>query len=306
MITKFPIVTGDQRSRIIEAGTGSREIWLVHGIGGRADRWRPCMQRLAQAGYRVRAVDLPGHGFASRTPGHRYSVAAFSAFLLDTLRDNVEGSSLALVGASFGGQLALRAALEFHARVPDRRLDALVLCAPTGVTPLGSSLCEGLADGLDRIGRGRAGNGRAGGGRAGSDWADSGQVGSGQVGSDPVRARLGFVTGLTGHELDLLVEEEQRVMSLPGTAEALAGIAAMVRGELDAEPLVGRLAELAVSLPVLQIWGEDDRYIPAELGRRIADQVPELTSVVLPGTGHMPYLQQPESFCERIIRFLKG
>jgi pimeloyl-ACP methyl ester carboxylesterase len=286
MITKYPIVTGDQRSRIIEAGTGSREIWLVHGIGGRADRWRRCLERLAEDGYRVRAVDLPGHGFASRTPGYSYSVAALSAFLLDTLRDNVEGSSLTLVGTSFGGQLALRAALEFHARIPDRQLAALVLCAPTGITPLGSSLRDGIADRLYL---------------AGCD-----QVTNGRADRDRVRARLGFVTGLTGHALDLLVEEEWRVMSLPGTADAVAGIAAMVRRELDAQPLLGRLAELAVSLPVLQIWGEEDRSVPAELGRRIAGQVPELTSVMLPGTGHMPYLQQPESFCEHIIRFLES
>ncbi|MEV1005154.1 alpha/beta fold hydrolase [Nonomuraea sp. NPDC050202] len=80
MIITYPVQAAGIRSRIVGTRTGPREIWLIHGIGGRADRWRSCFESLAQAGYRVRAVDLPGHGFAScgRRPAHRGRLLGFS------------------------------------------------------------------------------------------------------------------------------------------------------------------------------------------------------------------------------------
>jgi 2-hydroxy-6-oxonona-2,4-dienedioate hydrolase len=275
MIISYPIETDACRSRIIEAGAGPREIWLVHGIGGRADRWRSCLEPLARSGYRVRALDLPGHGFASRTGFFDYSVKGFSAFVSDALLRNAEGSSVTLVGTSFGAQLALRAALDLRARPDTPPLDALVLCAPTGVCPLGSTLRAGLAERLPQVGR------------------------------EAVRARLSFMTGLTGADLEAMVEEEFRIATFPGTHEAFAQIAAMIREELDAHPLAGPLAELTQTLPVLQIWGQDDRSIPPEIGEHISRSAPRMSSIVLPGVGHMPYVQQPETFTGEIIRFLK-
>ncbi|GAA0951929.1 alpha/beta hydrolase [Nonomuraea longicatena] len=274
MIISYPTGTGAYQSRIIESGDGPREIWLVHGIGGRADRWRSCLEPLARSGYRVRAVDLPGHGFAARTDGFDYTVAGFSAFLCDILLRHTEGSSVTLVGTSFGAQLALRTALDLHANLDAPQLAALVLCAPTGVSPLGSTLRDRLAERLPQIGR------------------------------EAVRARLSFMTGLRGADLEAMVEEEYRIVTFPGTPRAFARVAAMIRAELDARPLAASLATLTQTLPVLQIWGEDDRSIPLEIGERISRGAPRMSSVVLPGVGHMPYLQQPEVFCAEILRFL--
>jgi 2-hydroxy-6-oxonona-2,4-dienedioate hydrolase len=275
MIITYPIRTNGHRSRIIEAGAGPREIWLVHGIGGRADRWRSCMELLAESGYRVRALDLPGHGFASRAAGSDYTVAEFSAFVLDTLITNVEGSPTALIGTSFGGQAALRAALDLHALPDAPQLDALVLCAPTGVWPLGPALRNGLAARLPQADR------------------------------DALRARLRFTTQLAGADLEAMIEEEFRTATFPGTPEAFAQIATMVSEELDADPLVEPLSELAETLPVLLVWGEHDRSVPPEIGERISRRVPKVSSILLPGAGHMPYIQQPEIFCGQVLRFLR-
>ncbi|MEV6041144.1 alpha/beta fold hydrolase [Nonomuraea sp. NPDC052116] len=274
MIISYPIQTAGIRSRILESGTGPREIWLVHGIGGRADRWRSCLEPLAQAGYRVRAVDLPGHGFASRTDDFPYTVAGFSAFMCETLAHHADGEPITLIGTSFGGQVALRTALDLHAGPDSPSLHALVLSAPTGICPLGPEVRAGLADRLAQTDR------------------------------ETVRSRLAFMTGMTGADLDVLVEEEYRIATFPGTPLAMRRLATMVREELDAQPLLESLARLARTLPVLQIWGEADRSISSEIGRRIAQGVPGMSSVLLPGVGHMPYVQAPELFNSEILRFL--
>ncbi|NJP97083.1 alpha/beta hydrolase [Nonomuraea sp. FMUSA5-5] len=275
MIISYPIRSMGIRSRIVEAGTGPQEIWLVHGIGGRADRWRSCLEPLAQAGYRVRAVDLPGHGFASRSAEARYTVAGFAAFMAETLARYAEGESITLIGTSFGGHVALRTALDLHTEVDTSPLHALVLCAPTGICALGSEAREGLADRLAQPDR------------------------------ETVRSRLSFMTGMTGSDLDVLTEEEYRITNFPGTVHAMQRLAAMVREELDAQPLLDSLVRLAWELPVLQVWGEADRSISPEIGRRIARHVPAISSVLLPGVGHMPYLQAPELFHREVLGFLR-
>ena len=65
MIT-YPLALGDQYTRVVEHGTGPETIVLIHGLGARADRWRRNIGPLADAGYRCVALDLPGHGFASK------------------------------------------------------------------------------------------------------------------------------------------------------------------------------------------------------------------------------------------------
>ena len=51
------------------SGTAGAPVVLVHGTGGRADRWVRNIDAVASSGLHVYAVDLPGHGFASKGEG---------------------------------------------------------------------------------------------------------------------------------------------------------------------------------------------------------------------------------------------
>ena len=53
------------------AGTGP-SILLVHGLFANKEQWRPLAWRLADAGYQVLAVDLPGYG-----KSHGYSLTSY-------------------------------------------------------------------------------------------------------------------------------------------------------------------------------------------------------------------------------------
>jgi len=48
-----------------EWGTGEKSIFLMHGWSGRATQWRSFISLLNDKGYRVVAIDGPGHGLSS-------------------------------------------------------------------------------------------------------------------------------------------------------------------------------------------------------------------------------------------------
>ena len=86
---------------------------LLHGLGSSGDDWHH--QAEALAGYRVLAVDLPGHHRSARPRG-MLSVGAMAAAVERLLaRLGIEGAHV--VGLSLGGCVALALALRAPARV---------------------------------------------------------------------------------------------------------------------------------------------------------------------------------------------
>jgi pimeloyl-ACP methyl ester carboxylesterase len=86
-------------------------VLLVHGSAASRRFWRALVERLAPR-YRVIAPDLPGYGESAWRPGIRATdldvVTAFARAV---------GEPLHLVGHSYGGALALRAARDLGARL---------------------------------------------------------------------------------------------------------------------------------------------------------------------------------------------
>jgi 2-hydroxy-6-oxonona-2,4-dienedioate hydrolase len=58
-------------------------------------------------------------------------------------------------------------------------------------------------------------------------------------------------------------------------------------------------AELAaVQSPSFFLWGEHDNYGDATVGRRLVEKMPNAQLEVLPGSGHLPWLDDPERAAE--------
>jgi pimeloyl-ACP methyl ester carboxylesterase len=91
-----------------ECGKGDRVAILLHGMMGSSDSWWRVTPSLVDRGYRVLAMDLPGHGHSPRDSGLTIQRAANAVVMTAAARD---GSAPALaIGHSFGG-LVLAAAL---------------------------------------------------------------------------------------------------------------------------------------------------------------------------------------------------
>ena len=244
---------------------------LLHGSGGSAALWYPALAALAERRHVV-AVDMPGHGETSipvwPSPGTMERMLEWLAQFLDRFDWPL------LMGHSLGGYMAL---LHFSRLRPS--VAGLVLVDVGGVGPrppgfvmatrhpvLGALL--GLAAGARPTRRRMEGTIR-------------------RLCVDPYRIPHGQLA------LDYALETASRPRATRFQFEVYRSVAIH-----EAEPgykVWGRLHE--ISLPTLLVWGERD-YFPLAYARQAADEMPAARLEVLPGTGHLSYLEDPEAFNE--------
>src|SRR4029450_12746593 len=112
------------------------------------------------------------------------------------------------------------------------------------------------------------------------------------------REGMGYPERLS--EADL--EEFRRPFAGPDGPERFVRIAAALErvGLVDLEP---RLAELEI--PAFVLWGEDDAFLPAELAERLGDALPWAAVALLPGCGHFPAEDAPETVAPLIVQWLR-
>lgn len=126
----FPRLESGLRIRAVERGDpAAPPIVLVHGWGCTVYAFRYNMPVLADAGYRVIALELKGHGLSDKPRGaDEYTIDA----LVEHLRQALDAVGLerpALAGHSLGGSLVYH----FAARHPERG-SGIGLIAPAGLT----------------------------------------------------------------------------------------------------------------------------------------------------------------------------
>jgi pimeloyl-ACP methyl ester carboxylesterase len=113
-------------------GKGERSVILIHG--GRFDResWKPQAQVLAKAGFRVLAIDFRGYGQSQ--PGTKDEDWKHYPDVLAAVRyvHGTGAKSVAIVGASMGGDAAADAAVEAKPGEIDR---IVILAAEGGDAP---------------------------------------------------------------------------------------------------------------------------------------------------------------------------
>lgn len=112
--------------RLAESGsTDAPSVLLVHGWGASLYMWRDWFAPLAERGYRVVALDLPGHGLSDKpSEKGRYRLASLTA----TLRETIASAGLRrphVVAQSMGGTIGLDLAVS-----GDPPLGRLVLVNP--------------------------------------------------------------------------------------------------------------------------------------------------------------------------------
>ena len=114
-------------------GSGERAVVLAHGGQFTKESWAPQALTLATAGFRVMAIDFRGYGQSIAGPwrgnadaGYRFDVLAAVRYLR-----KAGAKTVALVGASFGGDAVSEAAID---SAPDE-IDRIVLLAHGGYAP---------------------------------------------------------------------------------------------------------------------------------------------------------------------------
>lgn len=105
-------------------------VLVLHGWGSRAQHMTPVIASLTQAGFRVVALDLPGHG---ESAGRRLNMA--SAVRAVHEADQWFGPFAAVVGHSFGGAVAANAVVGSIDGIAKLRTGRLVMISAPNSMP---------------------------------------------------------------------------------------------------------------------------------------------------------------------------
>ncbi|MFD1147160.1 alpha/beta fold hydrolase [Saccharothrix hoggarensis] len=252
-----------------ELGRGEPLV-LCHGGPGLWDMFDGLAELLAD---RVRVIRWDQRGCGRSDHAGPYAVARTLADL-DAVRVHFGLSRVALLGHSWGASVALHYALEH----PDR-VSSLVYVSGTGLghdwrDEFRRNLAERLAERGERLPEG----GSIGRDAAVRLWtADF---------ADPSTARQRA--------------EELATPWFGVNGEAHAALTAEAR-TWDEEELVARCRELAV--PTLIVDGAAD-VRPRWAVDSLAEALPDVARVVLPGAGHVPWVESPGSFGWAVLAHL--
>jgi pimeloyl-ACP methyl ester carboxylesterase len=259
---------------------------LLHGRNFPSSYWAPVIKTLSEAGYRVVVPDQIGFGKSSKPQGELH----FDTLARNTiaLLDHLQIARADIVAHSLGGMLGVRLARAF----PDR-INRLVLTAPIGLedyrlyvppTPTGK-----IIENEDKLT------------------------------PEGYRKQLE-----TNYSLKLPPDQVTPFIdarfNIKGSAEYPRWLRAFVASAqmIYREPVAHEIP--LITQPTLFIMGADDHNAPgkpnapealrpkmgqnAELAKALSAKMPNARAEVIPGTGHLVFLEAPAKYNELLLGFL--
>lgn len=256
------VEAGGRRARFLKQGDAEgTPVLLIHGFGGDCLSWLFNQEALAE-GHTTYALDLPGHGGSEKDVGSGTLEVMVQAVLDFMAAKGIEKAHL--VGHSMGGAVALALAKDHAGKVA-----SATLLAPAG---LGAEINMEFINGYIE-----------------------------QKRAKKLRGVLEALVADPGMITNDMVEEVLKYKRLDGAQEALGKMrdGLFAGGSQAATFSSGDLA--GVSVPLLAIWGEEDRILPVAHAAALPDQV---KVVRLPATGHLPHMEKAGEVNEAILAFI--
>jgi pimeloyl-ACP methyl ester carboxylesterase len=252
-------------------GTGPTVV-CIHASASSSAQWRPLMDRLAGR-FRTLAVDLYGSGKSPRWPDDRALSLADEVALLEPVLA-AAGDRFHVVGHSYGGAVALKAALAD----PDR-IRSLVVYEPVlfsvllAEDPTQPAAREIVAVRDDTVAALECGNPSAAGARFLDYW-----IGPGTWAGMPEARRSAVAT-------------------------AMGSLTAEWHAAFNERTPLSAFASLDV--PTLCLTGSDSPDASRGVARLLTKVMPRVTDVEIAGVGHMGPVTHPERINALIERHLQ-
>jgi pimeloyl-ACP methyl ester carboxylesterase len=267
-------------TQVFELGSGPPLLYVHGGLGG-AYEVVPILAALAQA-HRVLAVDRPGHGLADPFDYRGVDLLAHARTFLRDIVDALELPTVDVIANSMGGLWSVAFALDAPGRVSHLALVGApfgimqrppLQMLPLGLPLIGHRLCRYLFSNATRDG-----------------------------------SRKFFEQLMVEHPervddrlLDVDVAHSRR--NVESMLSLIACIADWRRLGYRRELILGDRWR-ALTVPTLLVWPEHDAFGSPEEGEALAATNPSLRLVRVPGAGHLPWIDDPDTVLAGLERFL--
>jgi pimeloyl-ACP methyl ester carboxylesterase len=263
------------RVRVLSHGSGP-PLLLLHGVSLSAAVWAPLFAHVP--GFRLLAVDLPGHGLSDPVRYQRGQVRAHAHRLIDDILDALGLDRVPVVGHSLGGMFALWHAAAGYQRISELSAVGVPAVALPGVRvrmPLSPMTVRGLGMAVLCAPTPR-----------------------------PVYRYL-LAQGLGSAEVKLAPEPLIETLRLSARRPENARTVASLMHAIDrfrrprAESVLSDAELAAIRVPILFVLGSNDPYLSPRGARPSIGRIPIATVHEMPA-GHGPWLVDPPRVAELI------
>jgi len=253
------------------------KVLLIHGFIGSTFCWRENIDPLIKEGYEVVAVDLPGAGYSDRNLWVNQSQSNRARLLWDfiTAIDKSNTSGWNIVGHSMGGGTAEAMSLLKPGRIKSLAIvDGMVFIRNknmTGSFVLMTRMKE-YHKVLVAITKKR------------------------MIDFDKLQRAL---KKLYGYNPDsAIVEGYLKPLLIEGSAESILNIFA------NAKEIQHLHSDSLSELPILVVWGKEDRTIRLASAKRFINTFPSIDLKIIAGARHSPMETHPAIFNGYLLEFL--
>ncbi|WP_182378218.1 alpha/beta fold hydrolase [Nocardioides sp. WS12] len=277
--------TGVRLTRIAARTPSSQPpIILLHGIGSVTILAASLLPYLADRD--VVAVDTPGHGLSDQLILPKgVDLRAFAVSLVEGVRAHLGHDQVDVIGHSLGGQFGLYAALDLPHRV--RRL---VLLGAPGAALAGAKPAAGMKlmalPGVGKL-------------VLAIKMSDAKFV--------EINEQYAVGPGAFATTPPDLITAGRLIAGRPGNAASIASYfrTLLRRGAIRPEVVLSAAELGRLEQPVLFAWGDDDLFLMPDVAARSIVAVRDAHLVRARGTGHAPWLQQPELYGAAVAAHLR-
>ncbi|MGM3305258.1 alpha/beta fold hydrolase [Anabaena sp. WFMT] len=272
----------DYKIQYTVMGSG-QPLVLIHGFGASIGHWRKNIPVLADAGYRVFAVDLLGFGGSDKA-AIEYSMEVWVELLKDFWTAHIQEPAV-FIGNSIGALLSLIVLAEY----PEIASGGVLINSAGGLSHRPHELNPVLRIVMGTFNKLVANQ-------------MTGKFVFNRIRQkSQIRRTLYQVYSDRNAVTDELVDLLYTPSCDPGAQQVFASILTAAPGPTPDELL------LKVKLPLLVIWGADDPWTPitgAKIYEEARENGKDIKIVPIPGAGHCPHDEIPDVVNAQIVDWL--
>jgi pimeloyl-ACP methyl ester carboxylesterase len=245
---------------------------FIHGFGAGSHYWRELEEHFAGR-YNTVALDLKGFGYSAKPKDGNYRLRD-QADLVQAFIQAKNLSNVILVGHSLGGAVALLTSFQ----LPSDKVKGLILLdnayfgqeLPDFIRLLRTPVVNTVGPALlpDRF---------------------------------LVKQMLQKVFSDQTKITEAMIQQYAAYLKSPGAYYALRQTARQIIPD-NVDEIIQQTIDLKI--PVLIIWGEEDRILPLKNGRQLHENLKGSELIVIPGSGHSPHEEKPAETIQAITDFL--